>query len=97
MKIAGLALLGIALVMLAGLFVRGVDVVRQVVDANGNKVFMADGRPMYERDRVGQFMINWEYYVLLVCGAACLACAGVLTIVRIVKAKTAPSTPPPHP
>lgn len=74
MKKTGI-LVAVGLVLIVGiapLLFRGVDVLRPVLDAKGQQVRRADGRPQFQSDLFGQFMVNWDAYAVMAIGGLCI-------------------------
>jgi hypothetical protein len=63
------------LFVLAGLLMRPVSVLRPVLTETGEQVRRSDGQPVRERDRIGQFRVNWDAYSCLIGSAVLLGWA----------------------
>jgi len=64
-----LLILGICLLLVAPLFLRGVTVLRPVLTSSGEPVLRSDGRPLLRNDVLGQPKANREHtlWPRLVC------------------------------
>lgn len=70
-------LIVIGFVLIFGLapnFMRGVDVMNPVLDAKGQQVYRADGRPLFKSSPIGQFKVNWDAYTIMAVGGVCILC-----------------------
>jgi len=72
-----LLLVGILLLLIAPLLVRGVVALRPVLTPTGEQILRADGKPLYRHDALGQFKANWDAYTLGALGLLCLGWSGV--------------------
>jgi hypothetical protein len=72
-----LLMVGICLLLIAPLLLRGVVAHRPVLTPTGEQVFRADGKPLYRHDAFGQFKVNWDAYTLGALGLLCLGWSGV--------------------
>jgi hypothetical protein len=72
-----LAIVGICLLVIAPLLLRGVVVLRPLLTPTGEQVFRADGKPLLRHDASGQFKVNWDAYTLGALGLLCLGWSGV--------------------
>ena len=69
-------IVGLCLVLMVPLLMRGVDVLRPVLTPAGQQVFRADGKPLYRHDPIGKLKVNWDAYTAGVLGLLCLAWSG---------------------
>jgi hypothetical protein len=67
-----LLLVGIFLLLIAPLFLKGVTVLRPVLTATGEPVLRPDGHPLYRRDPVGQMKADWQAHSIRAAGLICL-------------------------
>jgi len=65
-------ILGTCLLLIAPRFLRPVTVFRQVRTPTGDPVLRPDGRPLLQRDPVGQLKVNWDAYTLNALGLICI-------------------------
>jgi len=69
-KTLTLLLLSLCLFVGTGLLMRGVVVLRPVRTQTGEVMHRPDGRPLMERDTLGQFRANWDAYTCMLGGFA---------------------------
>jgi hypothetical protein len=74
-KTLTLVMLSVGLFVATGLLMRGVVAVRPVRTPSGEVMLAPDGRPLMEKDTLGQFLINWDAFVCMSGGFVLLGCA----------------------
>lgn len=84
-KTTTLFIVGIVLLFVSSLFLRGVDVLKPVKDSNGEIVHKPDGRILFQEDFWGNIKINWDAYLLMWLGIGLIAFAFTRMIWRKIK------------
>ena len=64
-KTLTLVVLSVGLFVATGVLMRGVVAVRPVRNQAGEVMHTPDGRPLMEKDALGQFLINWDAFVCM--------------------------------
>lgn len=75
-KTSSLAVIGVLLLVMSGLFFRGVTVLKPALALDGDLARGPDGRRMFHADLMGRLFVNWDAYLCLVLGSSCLLWVG---------------------
>ena len=70
-KSTQLLIVGLILLVLFPLLMRGVDILRPVLDANGQPLRLDNGRIVLQRDEMKTFLANWDAWACLLGGVVC--------------------------
>jgi hypothetical protein len=72
-----LLLLGVCLLLVASLFLRGITMLRPVLTPTGEPVLQPNGKPLLRFDPLRQLKVNWEAHTLVAGSLFCLGWSAV--------------------
>ncbi len=65
-------MVGVVLLLASGLFLRPVTKLKPALTPSGEVERRPDGGLRYREDKWGTFWANWDAYLIMACGSACL-------------------------